>query len=360
VTIKIPTAADQATTEWFTEVFRQTGRLDPDNQVKELTSKRVGNGLVGESVRFEFGYDGPADRAPTSVVCKFPAAIPEYRAAGISEMLYGREVRFYQDIAPTVDVRAPEAIYTDFDETSHDFVLVLEDLSPATGGDHAAGCSIPQAEVVVDAAAALHGPAWGKADLETASWNVRPVWIPRIESAYPGLFAQFKEAFADRNTPEELAIGEILAPNIGAWFAHQPRPWTVTHGDFRLDNMLFDIRNGQEPVGILDWQTLLPAPGTVDVAYFIGGCLPTDLRRDHEDTLLHRYHDGLLHHGVKDYDFDQCKLDYRYHAFMGYFMCSYAAMLVPRTERGDNMFSIWLTRVAEHIKDHDSLALLPR
>lgn len=347
------------TAAWFTTLLVDKGLLADDNEVVKISQRPVGNGLVGESVRFELTYRTPADGAPSSVVCKYPAADPAYRAAGVSEMLYARETLFYQEIAGTVDVRAPRTIHASYDSTSHDFILVLEDLSPAVGGDQVEGCTVDQAEVVVEAAAALHAPAWNDPMLDSAEWNVRSTWIPRIEEAYPGLFEQFKVAFAGRSSARELAIGDRFAPIIGQWFAEQPRPWTITHGDFRLDNMLFGIVGGSEPVGVLDWQTLLPAPGTSDLAYFIGGCLPTDVRRKCEHDLLQRYHDALIAKGVQDYSFEKCMLDYRYHTLMGYFMCTYAAMLVPRTERGDAMFSIWLERVVDHIEDHDAMSLLP-
>jgi hypothetical protein len=244
-------------------------------------------------------------------------------------------------------------------ERTGDFVLVLEDLAPATGGDQIAGCTVEQAEAVIDAAVGLHAPLWGDIALEDATWNVRPQWLPRIAETYPGLFARFAERFAKHLGDSELGIGQAFAPVIGAWFSQQPRPWTLTHGDYRLDNMLFDIQGGREPVGILDWQTLLPGPGTGDIAYFLGGCLPVEARRNHEHELLRRYHAGLLAAGVRDYSYQQCLRDYRYNSFLGYFMCTYSAVLVQRTERGDEMFLTWLRRATAQIRDLDCLGLLP-
>ncbi len=211
----------------------------------------------------------------------------------------------------------------------------------------------------MDAAAKLHGPRWGDPQLDTADWNLRSSWIPRIQSAYPDLFASFCEVFKARVEPTHLEIGKRFAPRIGEWFAQQPRPWTITHGDFRLDNMLFNILGGREPLAVLDWQTLLPGPGVSDVSYFLGGCLSTENRRAHERTLLQRYHAALVSQGVHDYPFERLWTDYRYNAFMGYFICSYASTMVPRTERGDSMFAIWLQRAANQIIDLDCMSLLP-
>jgi hypothetical protein len=47
------------------------------------------------------------------------------------------------------------------------------------------------------------------------------------------------------------------------------------------------------------------------VTYFLAGNFPIDVRREHQTELLHAYHDALLAHGVTDYDFEQCRQDYR-------------------------------------------------
>ena len=264
-----------------------------------------------------------------------------------------------RELAQELDVRVPRCFYIAEGKSSDDFVLVLEDLGPAQTSDQIVGCDMSQAEAAIDSAAGVHAPFWGSPALDSASWNVRSMWIPQVAQAYPALFAQYSDAFRDKVSADDLAIGEAFAPVIGEWFAQQPRPWTITHGDFRLDNMLFGIRGGAEPIGVLDWQTILVGSGVVDVAYFIGTSLPTDVRREHEERLVRRYHAGLLQRGVKDYSFERCWNDYRYSALLGYFMATYAPMLVKRTERGDQMFAQWLQRVADQMRDLDSPALLP-
>lgn len=357
----VPRTAEDATPEWFTGVLHGTGLLKPPARVSTVRHASVGNGLVCQSIRFELTYspEHAGAAAPASVVCKLPPPDRTYRAAAVAELVYSRELGFYKDLAGSVALRVPRCLYQDRDEDNDDFVLMLEDLSPAVGGDQIAGCSLDQAETVVTAAAGLHAPFWGSTELDDASWNVRSLWLPRIAASYPGLFDQFAIYYADDVSSADLAIGEAFAPVIGRWFTEQPRPWTVTHGDFRLDNMLFDIRGGAEPLGVLDWQTLLPAPGAADVSYFLGGCLSTELRRAHEHDLLRRYHAALMSHGVTDYSFGRCLRDYRHAAFLGYFMASYAACLVRHTERGDQMFATWLRRAAAQIHDLDCLSLLP-
>jgi hypothetical protein len=51
--------------------------------------------------------------------------------------------------------------------------------------------------------------------------------------------------------------------------------------------------------------------------------------------------------------------DYRRYAFHGIVMAVGEAMLVERTERGDEMFCTMITRHARHALDLDSMTLLP-
>lgn len=357
--LPVPASATDADAAWFTDLLRGTGELGPERRVVAVEPSSVGQGLVGESIRFALRYDG-ATGAPDSVVAKFPSPDPALRAAAAAELVYQREIAFYTGLAEVTDVRVPRCVQVVLDPDRPDaFLLVLEDLGPADAGDQIAGCSLERAEAVMDAAAALHAPLWGDDGLEDADWSVRAAWLPRIAESYAGLFDRYVAELGPLVGPEDLAVGEAFAPVIGRWFAGQPRPWTLTHGDFRLDNMLFDVRGGAEPVAVLDWQTILPGPGVADVVYFLGGCLTVDDRREHEHRLLSRYHAALLARGVRDYPFDRLLRDYRYNAFLGYFMATYAPLMVKRTARADRMFTEWLRRAAALVRDHDAVALLP-
>ncbi len=46
-------------------------------------------------------------------------------------------------------------------------------------------------------------------------------------------------------------------------------PATVTHGDFRTDNLLFDGRGGDVPLATVDWQTVGHGSASLDVAYLL-------------------------------------------------------------------------------------------
>jgi hypothetical protein len=83
-------------------------------------------------------------------------------------------------------------------------------------------------------------------------------------------------------------------------------------------------------------------------------------RRKHEDDLLRRYHNHLLEGAVKDYSFEQLKIDYR-----GYFAGVVAGAVVllgtlpEGNDRGRQLLEFTVGRFIAAMQDHDSLALLP-
>src|SRR3972149_1461707 len=156
----------KADAQWFTEVLQLTGLLG-HAVVTQVGRQRIGTGQIGQNVAFSLTYDRPAPEAPTSVVGKFPSPEPHGRAAAKTCRLYEREVRFYQEIAETVDIRIPACYLADIDLDTGDFVLLLEDLRPAVQGDQLGGCSLDQAMLAMDELSALAAPRWDDPALAT-------------------------------------------------------------------------------------------------------------------------------------------------------------------------------------------------
>jgi aminoglycoside phosphotransferase (APT) family kinase protein len=164
------------------------------------------------------------------------------------------------------------------------------------------------------------------------------------------------DRYADTLAPEHQEVCRLFAAHLPAYLALRRGPRTASHGDFRLDNLLF--QPGHPRPVVVDWQTAAWAAPSVDVAYFVGGCLSVEDRRACELDLLSGYHDALCRRGVRDYTLEQLRADARRDTFGGILMAIVAAMVVQRTERGDRMFLTSATRHAQHVLDADALALL--
>ena len=234
----------------------------------------------------------------------------------------------------------------------------MEDISGAAQGDQIEACSPDVAAAVLEEMAGLHAPCWEAPELEGLEWLNRatPESDGFLVALVPSLLPGFLERYADTLAPEHQEVCRLFVEHLPAYLRLRGGPRTAGHGDFRLDNLLFQPDNPR-PV-VVDWQTAAWAGASVDVAYFIGGCLGTEDRRAHEQELLAHYHDALRRRGVHDYSLELLRADSRRDTFAGILMAIVASMVVQRTERGDLMFLTSATRHAQHALDADAPALL--
>lgn len=353
--IRRPGAIDAA---WLTAVLQQAGI---DAEVSSFTAKGVGTGQIGDSVRFKLEYARKGPDAPASVVGKFPAAGDESRATGVSLGNYIREVRFYQQLAPKALVHTPRCYFTDVDEATSEFVLIMEDLAPAEQGDQLKGVTLDQARLVVLEAAKLHASHWADASLDDLPWVSGSKTAPSVpvdDQIVAAMWEGFKVRYADHLEPRWIEVGERLARSYAALGQMYDGPRCLTHNDFRPDNMMFGTAEGGYPVTVLDWQSFAFGAGPTDLAYFLAGALSPEERRAAEPELLALYLGKLKELGVTGYEMDDLKRHYGQGAYLLFTTAFFAAMIVTQTERGDKMFLRMLGSAADHIIDHDGLAAL--
>ena len=72
--------------------------------------------------------------------------------------------------------------------------------------------------------------------------------------------------------------------SLSTWVADDDVPMTVTHGDYRLDNMLFGDETGGYPLAVVDWQTPGRGVGLSDASDFLGVGLLPERTPSHEAT----------------------------------------------------------------------------
>ena len=301
----------------------------------------VGTGQMADSVRYTLT---PDVGAPSSVVVKFAAADATSRSTGQALRSYEIEVRFYRELASTVGIRTPTCHYAVVEPESGWFTLVLEDLAPAVQGDQMAGCSVDHAVLALDELTRLHAPRWGDDKLTKLEWFHRAEQGSGTAMIVQALYAGFVERYAERLDPGHLDLSRRLIESLGHLMEQRVGPLTITHGDYRLDNMLFGTEEGGPPLAVVDWQTTTSGPALSDASYFIGAGLQPEDRRNHEESLVRGYHDGLVAAGVDGYDWNTCWNDYRRYSFGGLIMAIAASMLVERTDRGDEMFMTMASR----------------
>jgi hypothetical protein len=339
---------------WLTAVLQSTGVAD--GVVVAVTAERIGAGKVGENVRFTLDWDG---EGPGSVVGKFPSSDPMSRAAGVALRNYEREVRFYQVLASTVAVRAPACHLAAFDPDTGDFVLLLEDLAPAQVGDQLAGCSVDEAASAVDELVMLHAPRWADTTLSDIGDWLGPALVgggEMIADAYRAMLPGFLDRYGDALSPEAAAVAGQFTDVVDHWAAPVAGPLTITHNDYRLDNLLFGRHDsGEVATLVVDWQTVGLGPGVADVAYFLGAGLLIETRRQVERDLLERYRQVLVAAGVS-LDAGEAWAQYRRTCPAGLVMAVFASSVVGAGERSDAMFVAMAERHAIQMADVEALA----
>ncbi len=345
------TAAD-IDAAWLTQALRISKALG-NEKVVSVQYDPIGTGQVANCARLTVEYDSPT-AAPATLVAKTGNTNPDLREKIKKHGAYEREVGFYRELANGLDVPTPQCYYSDLDVDAGTFVLLLEDLSPAVQGDQIAGCSLDVARVAVRGLVGLHAPRWCDPGLREIGWFHRKPDADRAMrmETMPLLWAGFQQRYSDLITDTIKEAGDQFIANLRGFLYSDRNTWAVTHGDYRLDNMLIrDTGAGAPQIHVVDWQTTKDGPAMEDVAYFLGAGLPSELRREHEEELVRDYHDRLVAAGVSRFSFDQCWADYRWGTWSGLMMAIYAGMIVERTERGDLMFVTMAERHSRHALD---------
>lgn len=326
--------------------------------VESFTAQSIGAGLVGDSARITLVTpDGPS-----SIAAKFPAADAVSRQTASSLGIYRKEVGFYRDIAPHVGIRVPEALHTEFDEVSGAFLLLMEDMGPCRQGDQLSGCSLDDAKHCLRQIARLHAPSWHNEALLNLDWVQPDPAIRQFAGGlFPGATERFCEFYSGRMDADLLAICARLGEMSGALFSETPATGpAIIHGDFRLDNILFDIRGGSEPVATLDWQTIALGDPLVDVGYFMGAGIGTALREAHEDELLGVYREELAQAGGPRFDADLFRRGYARGAVHGISTAIFSWAHVKVTDRSADVFQSMAEGACTLARDVDALAILQR
>lgn len=325
-------------------------------EVRSVQHERIGDGLVGLNLRV--AVDAAAE-APASVVIKLPSLDPTSRSTGVSLRNYEREVKFYDHIAESVDIRVPRCFHSDWDEATGDFVLVLEDMAPAAQGDQISGCSVEQALDAVRELARLHGPRWNDETLDEHEFLSRPTAesAEQLVGLWQMVVPGFHGVYDRYLTPEMQSTLGAFGDRLADWVGDRRGARAVTHGDYRLDNLLFATPEGGPPVTAVDWQTPGHGMPIGDLAYFCGAGLLSDQRREVERDLVEAYVTGLRGYGV-DVDDDWVWNQYRREAFAGVVMSVVASQIVGESERSEAMFAAMATRHLQHAIDLDALDLV--
>jgi aminoglycoside/choline kinase family phosphotransferase len=348
--VSIPRSPTDITPEWLSSALGA--------EVRAVDAEPIGTGQTGATYRLVVTYASDETALPRTFAVKLPSqdeTVRERVALG-----YRSEHAFYTHIADVVKVPVPSSFYCDISSDGGDIVLVLADMAPAVQGDQIGGCDAVEAELAARAIAGLHGPTW-----------CDPKW-----ANFPGLAMSMPNADAAKGLGDVAVMAtQITLDRLGAqmpaenrqtatesmalvtpWLLAEPGRFSLMHGDYRLDNLLFTP--DRRSITVVDWQTLGAGLPARDLAYFAATSLLPDQRAELDERLVTAYHDELLSYGITGYDRETCWRDYRIGMLQAPLITTLGCAFASNTERGDEMMRVMLERGCQAIRDLDSLALI--
>lgn len=361
---EIPETPNDITTEWIRQALTHSGGTAlPSVAGVDVENIGAGVGLVGTILRCHLSYPDDAVDAPQSVIVKLHSSHPETVQTARRLRLYAREYAFYRDIARQVPLRSPALLYGDFDESDHRFALVLEDLVDMSTVDQVDGASEAQAKTAVREIARMHGAYWDRVDQPPVAGlheSASPERARLVQQVYlaslPRAFERLGSLFPERMRRLAEAYGPGLVEHTNATAAG---PLTLSHGDFRLDNMFFGA-DGSDDFAVVDWQVCGVRNGLYDVAYFLSSSVPVETRRQIEADAVKEYHSVLASMGVSDFTLEACWRNYR-QTMLGCFQTLIIAsgQLDLSSERSRRLAAVFVTRTLTAIDDLDAAEFLP-
>ncbi len=333
----IPQRADELTAAWFGEI------LGSPTAVVEVRHETIGTdvGFMGEVIRCHLTWDGTVIDAarPESVVVKIPTQNDENFALGDALQAYEREIVAYRTFGPSLGLPLPKFFHGAMDpnptqwldrpllflfdrlplgginwvidqllklagKSKRRYVLVLEDIADARPPTQLAGGSLDDAHRALTVLARFHATNWMRAEVPE---EYRKIWpLDRGARVYQASYVRNRPAFVERfggvvgdDVMARLDDIQSKSPDVVTSLA--AAPWTVLHGDYRLDNLLF---RPNEEIVVLDLQGVSTGRPAFDVAYFITTALTAE-HRDQEQRLLGTYHDALVDAGITSYSLEQ-------------------------------------------------------
>ena len=243
-----PRAVEPATDELAARLTRVASGLWPQTRVSGL--RRLSGGA--SSLTYLVGFDGAPERQ--AVVKVAPSGLPATRNR---DML--RQARVIEALTGVAGVRVPRVLFTDAgDEQAGQLIAMsfrpgescepnIDDNAPTATAAELRGRSAHAARIL----AATHGAA---TDLVAAEEPISlDAEISRWDRALATLPADFGLDWASVSAVLRASVPATVAPRL-------------THGDYRLGNLLCD---GCDVTAVIDWEIWAAADPRTDLGWFL-------------------------------------------------------------------------------------------
>ena len=345
----VPASSAAIDAAWLTEALQTRHPGVTVEHVELADAAEVTNSHAWLTVRY--ASDSPP--GPPSLFGKLLPIDPTRRVQIAHTQMGLREAKFYERLAPKLDLRVPEAHVVRYEEDEGGaFVILLEDLNES-------GCSVssgPESPTPDAAAKALEDLAAMHVRFEDprvreaeAGW----VPVPDPPSDYGSL--RLQEGLDHHRDKLTDAFAEMAAVYIeqrealhAVWIEG---PKTVIHGDTHIGNLFFD----GDTIGFLDWGIIALSTPLRDVSYFLNMCLSVEDRRARDVDLIRHYLDVRSSLGGTPISFDDAWKAHRLQAsYLAPASCQIVTFPEDATPRRKKFAAAFLERASAAIEDLES------
>ena len=301
--VEVPNSLREIDAAWLTAALCESGH---DVAVRHLAYEPIAGivGALGEVGVFTIDYETDVG-LPDRLLGKCPLDDDTARLYNSIMRYYRREGGFYADLADEVPMRVPRCFVNVNDEERH--VLLMEYFADAVPGDVLAGTTFDNMQRLVTDMAALHARYWMDERVRSLPWMFLfsepslAMGFDVVAHTWPLAKAEAPDA-----VPDDLAAlieGPYLTeiPRERWLEAYGQRPWTLVHGDYELENVLF-LPDGT--MAIVDWQGVMVGFPAMDLGFTLA-ISGTDETVAREQELLDAYRSALHEAGGPQWSHDQ-------------------------------------------------------
>ena len=318
--MQLPRGLDEIDAAFMTDLLRARGAISSTNSVVRQDDSDVGMtaGYFSAIKRVKCHFAEPTDAQDSYVV----KAWPEFEILPKENIrdMFVKDIRAYMFPADGFYPR-PHAVLADFDADNDQWALVMEDV--ATFADqklHENELTLDEVLQVVpglvDAAVAWEGCDEGPkaeqlAELGVDFWAsdqnlaIYRAVMPGGAKLFDRLTKMGDSSIIGRPTWDQVlgeGMAELFTQKLDAFYA-PARPengatCTLSHGDFRGDNLFFCPESVSHPDGwlVIDFQLLFRGPIPSDLAYLMtsGSVLPEVYEDEGRDVVLRTFYEQFM------------------------------------------------------------------
>jgi thiamine kinase-like enzyme len=316
---QLPLSYEEITPSWLTAVLG--GGDEGAAPGAEVVSHRLGEPDEGTSSRrhIYLSWNDAGVRAglPASVFSKSTMTLESRYLLGMNGGIAAEAV-FYNTVLPTLELRAPEALFARYDPETFNSIIIMRDLAGQVQfGSHEIDLTREQARSQLRLLATLHARYYESPELDTTlsefnDWE-RYFAITVDAAGFGPACARGFDQAEDVIPPGLFArSAEIWPATLRSVEEHSSLPRTLIHSDVHLKNWYIDAAG---ELGLNDWQCSCKGNWGRDLAYAISTALSVDNRRAWERDLVAYYVEQLHAAGAPPVDVDTAWRIYRQQLF---------------------------------------------